>query len=89
MANLATGEGLKVGGNRSDGAQDGGEAFEEELTGGRDLDAAARAVEEIGVECGFELGDGAAEGGLRDGERLGGFTEMELAGDLAEINEVT
>jgi hypothetical protein len=89
VADLAAGEGLKVGGNRRNGAENGLEAFEQQFAGGRDLDAAARAIEEIGIERGFELGDGAAEGGLRDDQRLGGFAEMELTRDLAEVNEVT
>jgi len=88
VADLAAGEGLKVGGNRRNGAENGLEAIAQQFAGGRDLDAAARAIEEIGIERGFELGDGAAEGGLRNGKRLGGFAEMELTRDLAEVNEV-
>ena len=89
VADLAAGEGLKVGGNRRDGAENGLETFEQQFAGGRDLDTAARAIEKIGIERGFELGDGAAEGGLRDHQRLGRFAKMELPRDLAEVNEVT
>lgn len=88
VADLAASEGPEVGGNGRDRAEDGFEAFEEKPAGRGELDAAARAIEQIGVERRLQLGDGPAQGGLGDGEDLSGLAEMELAGDLAEVNEV-
>lgn len=88
VTDLAGGKRLEFGGNCGERTEERFDALEEQATGGRDLDAAAGAVEQIGGEGGLELGDGAAERGLRDRERLGGLTEMKLARDLAEIDEV-
>ena len=88
VSDLAGGERFDFVGDRSEGAQQRFGAIEQQATGGSDFDAAARAIEEIGVEGGFELGDGAAERGLGDGERFGGFAKVELSGDLAEVDEV-
>ena len=57
-------------------AQERLHAVEERLAGGRDLDLAAGAAEEIEPEGLFQLGDLPAEGGLGDAERLGGGAEM-------------
>ena len=71
-----------------EGAEDRLDAFGEGAAGGGEFDAAARAHEKLGADGGLKLHDLAAERGLRDGERLGGFAEMELARDLEEVNEV-
>ena len=47
------------------------------------------ADRELGYMERRQLGDGAAQGGLGNGEGFGRLAEMELAGDLAEVNEVT
>ena len=83
-------------GERSEIGRDGGKAaqqrldpLEEEAAGRGNLDSAACAVQQVGIERGFELGNRAAERGLSDGEALGGLAEMQLPGDLTKVNEVT
>jgi hypothetical protein len=66
----------------------GFDAIEEETSGGGELGAAAGAVEQVGAERGFKLREGTAQSGLGDGEGLGGFSKVQLAGQLAEIDEV-
>src|SRR5690606_20392151 len=88
VSDLAGGESFDFGGDGRERAEEGFDSIEEEAAGGRDFDAAAGAVEEVGVEGGLELGNGAAERGLGDGEGFRGFAKVELRGDLAEVNEV-
>jgi 3-isopropylmalate/(R)-2-methylmalate dehydratase large subunit len=88
VADLAVGEGAKFAGQGGETAKEWLDAFEEETAGGCQFGAATGAVEEIGAEGGLKLSEGAAERGLGDGEGLGGFAEMELAGQLAKIDEV-
>jgi hypothetical protein len=89
VPDLSAGESLEIARDSGEGTELGLDPLEEEFPGRRDFDTAPRAVKEVGVEGGFELSYGAAEGGLGDAEGLGSFAKMELAGDLAEIDEVT
>jgi hypothetical protein len=89
LAGLTVGEGPQISRQGREAAEVGLDTLEEQAPGGREFGAAAGAVEEIGAEGRFELGEGATEGRLSDGEGFGGFAKMQLAGQLAEINEVT
>lgn len=88
VADLAVGEGFEFSGQGGETAEEGFDAFEEVAASGGEFGTAAGAVEEVGAEGGLELGERAAESGLGDREGFRGFAKVELAGQLAEIDEV-
>src|SRR4051794_24294781 len=88
VTHLTADERVQFGGQRFERTQQWLDPFEQELAGGRDLDAASGAVEQVGIERGFELRNRATERGLGDREGLGGLPKMELPRDLAEVDEV-
>jgi len=55
--------------------------LEERLSGGSELDLAARAREQLGAEDALELADLVAQRRLGDVEARGGSAEVELLGD--------
>ncbi len=67
------------------GARKHGRGFgEQQPAGVGQLDAAADAIEEMGREMRFEMGDGRARGGLRKVERFGAAGDVALLRDRDE-----
>ena len=85
---LAGGDGGELGGETVELAQPRLDAGEEGGARDGELDATLGADKKGEAERGLELGDLAAEGGLRDAQGLGSTAEMEVLRDLAEVNEV-
>jgi hypothetical protein len=86
---LAARRSLRVLGGAVDRGEDPARTREEHLAGGRELDAAGRAVQQRHAELGLEPADLLRERRLGDVQALGGAAEVALLGDGDEVTEVS
>jgi hypothetical protein len=73
---------LRLGGRQA--AEDHLRVLHQQLAGGRQADAAGRAVDQPGAGLGLERGDLARHGGLGEGERVGGGGEAPARRDFTQ-----